>query len=101
MSKYILYWELDDSRLPQETESRAAIVSSLLDRVKADQAEGKVKEWGTFLGGGQGFALVEGEDIDVAVLMHQYRPYVRFESQPYLAMDRLEEMFKALSQVKK
>lgn len=101
MSQYLLFWEMEESKLPQETEARGAVVSGLLDQVKADQQKGKIKEWGAFLGGGKGFCLVEGEDTDIAALMHRYRPYVCFESQPYLSLSRVEDMLKGLAESKK
>ena len=101
MSQYILFWEIEESRLPEETEARGALVSGLLDQLKTDQQKGKIKEWGAFLGGGKGFCLVEGGDTDVAALMHRYRPYVRFESQPYLSLSRVEDMLKSLAESRK
>jgi len=97
MSKYILFWEMDNTKIPEDPKARATAWNQLLGAVKKDLETGITKDWGAFIGENAGYSIVDGDELDIAMLMQQYIPYATFTTHPYLTASETEEMLRKLS----
>ncbi|MBW1732194.1 MAG: hypothetical protein JRH08_11480 [Deltaproteobacteria bacterium] len=96
MGKYLLLWRLDPARVPADPKERAAGWSGLMAMVERDLEKGISKDWGSFIGEGRGYAIIEGSEIEVSLMTQQYSPYVRFEVHPIMSAGQVEDMLKAM-----
>lgn len=64
---------------------------------QAGQRSSKIKEWGTFVGEINGFAVYEGTEVEVASKLVQYSPYVGFKVHPLPSESQTNEVVKSLS----
>jgi len=97
MGRYLVLWEVDQSRVPVDAKERVGAWSLLMAMVKQDREAGKIKEWGTFVGEINGFAVYEGTEVEVASKLVQYSPYVSFKVHPLLSESQTNEVIKSLS----
>ena len=88
MSKYLVYWELNDSNLPSDPKERATIGIKLDQMVKQEINEGKVNDWGVFIDGDSGYAVMEGNSADLYEDFYRYKPYINFEVNEVLSIDQ-------------
>ena len=96
MGKYLLLWQLDPARVPVDPKERAKAWSGLMGMVKKDLEKGMSKDWGAFIGEGSGYAIAEGSETEVSIMMQQYSPYVQFETHPIMSVSQTDDMLKAL-----
>jgi hypothetical protein len=96
MPRYLLLWKIDNTRIPIEAKERAMGWSMLTAMVKQDMEKGLTKDWGATIGEGTGYAIVEGNEMDVALMVQQYAPYVQFEVKPIMSVKQIDEMLKAM-----
>ena len=96
MGKYLLLWRLDPARMPADPKERAAGWSALMAMVRNDIEKGISKDWGSFTPEGRGYAIVEGNDIEVALMTEQYVPYCQFETHPIMSARQIDDMLKAM-----
>ena len=97
MGKYLVLWEVDQSRVPVDAKERGGAWSLLTAMVKQDIKGGKVKEWGTFVGEINGYAVYEGTEVEVGSMLVQYSPYVSFKVHPAASVNQVAEIIKSLS----
>lgn len=93
MGKYLLLWEMDQTRIPVDPKERETIWGPLMDMVKQDIEKGIFKDWGSFVGETKGYTIAEGTEEEIENMVKQYIPFVQFEVHP-IAVD---EGIKALS----
>jgi hypothetical protein len=98
MSKYLLMWELDTTKVPIDRKERGGGFELLMAMVKQDIEKGLIKDWGAFVGEINGYCIVEGTEVDVGNMIHQYVPFVFFETSPVANIEQVEEIVRALSQ---
>lgn len=79
MAKYLLLWEIDRARTPEDRETRKSQWRTLQDMVVKQLEGGDLKDWGLFLGEMKGYCVIEGTDADVLKVTIGYSPYVIFE----------------------
>ncbi len=97
MAKYLLLWEIDKSKVPANPKERGAGFSMLLEMVKQDIKKGKTKDWGVFIGGYNGYSIVEGTEVEVMNQLQQFFPFVDFKVHPIASVAQAEEIIKALT----
>ncbi len=97
MSKFLILWETDTCRIPENPEEQMALFARLMDMVREDFKIGMV-DWGEFAGGHTGYAISEGTEQEIALALMKYSPYVKFVVHPVLSASQVEENMKALSQ---
>ena len=97
MGRYLLLWELDPTGVPVSPQERGTAWAALTDMVKKDLKKGTLKDWGTFVGEGKGYAVAEGTEVEVANALQQYVPYVYFETHPIASLSQIGEVIKALT----
>lgn len=96
MAKYLITWESDMSRVPTDPKERAAMRMKMLEMTKQNLKEGKISDWGIFLGGYKGYAIGQGSAIDMAIGTAQFSPYVTFNVQEVLSVDEMLKAMKSL-----
>jgi len=96
MAKYLITWESDMSKVPTDPKERVAMRMKMLEMTKQNLKEGKISDWGIFLGGYKGYAIGEGNAIDMAIGTAQFSPYVTFNVQEVLSVDEMLEAAKSL-----
>ena len=96
MAKYLVLWEIDETRIPVDPKERGAGWKALLDMVKKDMAEGSMKDWGSFIGENSGYTIYEGTEMELSTHLQQYVPYVRFEVHPAVSVSHTEQLIEAL-----
>ena len=65
--------------------------------VKQGIEMGKVKDWGGFAGEGKGYEIFEGTEMELALHVQQFVPFVDFKVHPLLSLGQIEEMISAMS----
>jgi len=95
MSKYLVLWEVNISTLPSDPKERASIAVKLDEMVKQEILEGKVNDWGVFISGDNGYAIMEGNSVDIYRDCYRYRPYITFEIHEVLSIDQALETAKS------
>ena len=97
MGKYLLLWELDQTKIPISPQDRANGWSPMLDMVKEDLEKGSLKDWGAFVGEGGGYAVAEGTELEIHTMVQKWSPFVLFKVHSLVALSQVQEMTKGLS----
>jgi hypothetical protein len=97
MARYLMLWELDRTKIPADPKERAAAWSTLANLVRQDLDDGATKSWGSFVGEMKGYCLVEGDEVDIAMMVQKYTPYVYFKTHPVATIDAVETMLKQMA----
>ena len=97
MARYLLLWEMDRTKIPVNPKERGVGTGMLLELVKQDLKEGKIKDWGVFAGEHAGYSVLEGNEMDILNLIQRYTPFVYFETHPIASVAHLDEMIKVLT----
>jgi len=96
MPKYLITWKSDLSRWPTDPKERGALSVKLLEMVQQGIKEGKMTDWGQFIGGQEGYAIAEGDALDLNFSFRQYYPYVTFKVHQALSVDEISDAIKAM-----
>lgn len=96
MAKYFMTWEADESLWPTDPKELNALVSKLSEMVKQDMKEGKTSDWGIFVGGDKGYAISEGNALDLYKGMQRFHPYINFMVHEVLSIDEVSEVWKSM-----
>ena len=97
MGKFLLLWEIDQTKVPIDRKERGAGLGALLDMVKQDIEKGILKDWGSFVGELKGYAVAEGTEVEIGNLIHRYVPFVFFKTYAIASVSQVDEVLKALS----
>jgi len=96
MAKYLILWELDASRMPEDPKERGAAWMMMVDSIKADMKAGVHTDWGAYVGGGKGYAVSTGNELEIAKLMQRFVPFVKFEVHQVISVEHVAELAKSL-----
>ena len=97
MARYLVRWELDESRLPDEPGKRKAAWLAAVNEVKNDIKSGLIKDWGSFVGVTAGFSVNEGTEEEVYGRLLKYIPLCRLKVYPLVSMEQGEQQIKKLA----
>jgi hypothetical protein len=97
MGKYLVLWEVDQTKIPIDPKERAGGWSLLMAMIRQDIEKGITKEWGAFVGETTGYAIHEGTELEVMNALAQYVPFCSFKVHPVATESQVNEMIKALS----
>ena len=97
MGKYLILWEIDQSKVPISPKERGAGWKALMEMVKQDLKKGMTKDWGAFVGEINGYTVVEGTETEIGVMLQQYVPFCHFKLHPIASVSQVEEVIKALT----
>ena len=95
MGKYLILWEVDSARAPVDAKDRGSAWLALADLVKADMKKGFTKDWGSFPGEMNGYAIAEGTEVIIMTELTKFAPYVKFEVRVVATLSQVEEAIKA------
>jgi len=98
MGKYLLLWEVDPTRTPEDAMERGAAWELLIAMVKEDIKKGMVKEWGAFVGEINGYLVAEGSEVEIGNMVQQYVPFVTFKVRAAASVSQIDEMVKVMQQ---
>ena len=98
MSKYLVLWELDRSKVPDDPKDRAAGWAMLTNMVKQDMADGFTKDHGTFPAELKGYSVIEGTELELMAVTQKFGPYVIFKVHPVATISQTEQLFEMMSQ---
>jgi len=97
MAKYLVLWQVDETRIPVNPQERTAILEGSIAMVEQDSKKGISKDWGQFVGEGRGYGIAEGTEVEVTAMLQQYAPYVQFEVHPVMSARMVRQAIKAMS----
>jgi len=97
MARYLLLWEVDQTKIPINPKERGAGWGALMNMVRQDREKGLTKDWGAFVGESRGYAVNEGSELEVMKALQQYVPFVRFQVHPIASESQVNEMIKGLT----
>jgi len=75
MAKYLVLWEVDTSRTPEDSKAKKTQWLMLHDITKKFLKEGAVKEWGLFVGSVAGYLIFEGSAVEVQTFVGMWLPF--------------------------
>ena len=97
MGKYLVLWEIDQTKLPIEVQERALVWGLLMGLFGQGIEEGLTKDWGTFVGETNGYAISEGTELELMLGLAQYETFCIFKVHPIATNGHVLEMIKSLS----
>ena len=97
MGKYLLLWEVDQTKIPIDPKERGVGWGMLMAMVRKDFEKGLTKDWGIFVGRNSGYAVSEGTELEVMNSLQQYVPFCIFKVYPIAAESQVNEMIKGLT----
>ena len=96
MGKYLVIWEIDQTKIPINPKERGEGWGMLMAIVRQDIEKGLTKDWGAFVGETKGYSINEGTEVDVMNGLQQYMPFCFFKVYPVATESQANEMIKAL-----
>lgn len=94
MGRYLSLWEIDSSKLPADPKEQFELFNRLQNMVKEDIKNGKIIGFGMFLDGYSGYAIDEGTEEEVALLVMKYYPFVKCKLQQVISTDQMDGIMK-------
>ncbi len=98
MTKFLVLWETDMSRVPENPEEQMAFYTKLQNMVKDDLERGETKDFGMFLNGIEGYTIEEGNEEEIALSTMKYSPYIKCRVYPVISVSQIDNIMKTLSQ---
>jgi len=92
MGKYLVLSELYMSRVPEDPKEQIKFIERLRNMAKEDLKNGKMKDFGLFLGTDDGYQICEGTEEEIFMSLTKYIPYFKFKVHSVISMDELEEI---------
>ncbi len=97
MGKYLVLWEVDQTKIPIDPKERGEGWSLLMAIVKQDMEKGITKDFGAFVGENKGYSVHEGTELELMNSLAQYVPFCIFKVHPIASESHVNEMIKGLS----
>ena len=97
MGKYLVIWKIDASRLPISRKERAAGWKALMNFIKEDIKDGVTLDWGAFVGELSGFAINEGDEVDINVRLQKYSPFVSFKLHAITNVEQTDQLLEKMT----
>jgi hypothetical protein len=96
MGKYLMLWELNSTLIPIDPHERGQGYAALMEFVQQDIEVGLTKDWGCYVGEGNGYCVVEGDEVDVSKMIQRYVPFCDFSTHPIATLDQMIEVIRSL-----
>jgi len=97
MGKYLVLWEIDQTKIPADPKERKDAWILFMAVVRQDIEKGIVTDWGAFVGETKGYSINKGSEVEVMKTLQQFVPYCIFSVHPIATEGQVNEMIKALS----
>jgi hypothetical protein len=75
MAKYMVLWEVDTSRTPEDPKTKKSQHLAAQEVVMKNLREGAIKEWGCFAGQWSGYLIFEGTAVELHTLVGTWIPF--------------------------
>lgn len=96
MARYMMLWELDASRIPEDPKAKKAQWLGFQELVMKNQKDGIIREWGAFAGEMCGYAIFEGSSVELHTVTAGWAPFVKFKIGEILSVEEVNTATKAL-----
>jgi hypothetical protein len=96
MAKYMVLWEVDTGRTPEDPKAKKAQLRGFGDVVVKQMKEGHIKDWGIFGGEMRGFTIFEGSISDLHIFNTSWLPFVKFTVSQIMTIDEVNRTAEAL-----
>jgi hypothetical protein len=96
MGKYLSIWEIDQTKIPVDPKERGTGWSFLMALIRQDFEKGITKDWGSFIGGNDGYVVMEGTELEVMKALQQYVPFCVFKLHPIATENHVNQMIKGM-----
>ena len=96
MAKYLVLWEVDTSKTPEDPKAKKAQWLGFQELMVKQLKEGAVKEWGEFAGELNGYVIFEGSAVDLHIQNISWVPFVKLTTKEVLTIDKVNKATKAL-----
>ena len=97
MAKYLLLWEVDPTRTPEDPKERQqqwlAFQNTVVDQLK----NAGLKDWGEYVGEINGYAIFEGTEVELAILTSLWVPFVKFKVRSVITIEQVIQATKAMT----
>ena len=90
-------WEINVNKVPISREERAAAWTPMVEMVKQGIKDGRIKEWGVFVGEMGGYSIAEGTEAEIGAFNQRWIPFVSFKIRPVATISDLERMISDLA----
>jgi hypothetical protein len=97
MGKYLVLWEIDQTKIPIDPKERGDGWGLLMAVVRQDIEKGIMKDWGAFVGETAGYFVAESTELEVMNSIQQYVPFCTFKVHPVATESQVNEMVKTLT----
>jgi len=87
MPKFLILWQLDWPRTPEDPSARTNLWKGMLQGVQQLMATGRTTGWGAFPGGEHGYALGEGSVEEIAADLLAFVPFAKFDVRPAVSLE--------------
>jgi len=98
MAKYLLLWELNPDKMPDDPKARGEGWLAFLDIIKQDLQAGIHKDWGCFVGETRGYTISEEDEVELTKRMQSFVPFITFEVHPVMSVDQIAKVAKSLTE---
>ena len=96
MAKYMVLWEVDTSKTPEDPKAKKAQFLGFGKIVAKQLKEGVVKEWGLFAGEMSGYTICEGSAVDLHTYTTMWTPVAKITARQVMTVDEVNKANKAL-----
>ncbi len=96
MAKFILHWEVDSTKTPEDPKERQQQWLQFQDIVVQQINDGIISDWGANVGELYGYAIVEGTEVAIHSLTAMWEPFVKFNTRAVLSIEQVIEATKAM-----
>ena len=94
MPRFLVLWKMVNARVPDTPEDGLKLSMQLTQMVQEDLKAGKLKDFGMFAEGGGGYAIFEGNEVDLAFETGKYTPYIELEARILISADQQMELLR-------
>jgi hypothetical protein len=94
--RYLIIWEMDQSKIPIDPKTRQAAWTPLVAMVKHQIQTGLTISWGGFVGETRGYTIMEGTVQEVHDACFRYVPFVIFKVYPLATLDEVGKMIQGI-----
>jgi hypothetical protein len=96
MGKYLILWKIDLNKMPISPDERAAALGPMIDMVEQGMKEGRIKDFGTFVGEMSGYSIAEGSEVEVSLSNQHWIPFCSFEVHPVASISDTKKVISEL-----
>jgi hypothetical protein len=98
MAKYLVLWQVDQSRIPMDPKERGKNFGMALELVKDDLKKGNFTDWGHYYAGNSGYVTTELPELELEKTLQKYSPLIIFDVHPVGSADTAAKVAKWLTQ---